>query len=366
MSEKKPFKKLLNKVVNLIMEEEVEIIDNGLDDADITTSVESVKNNTVQDKKEEIKEVEQKEVKEEVEEPKVKSKKSFMKSKPKTLEEDLFKTEEVKTTMELIKENPVPMVEIIENKAVEPQTSTTSDFKYEKAQPMANNVTDELTDEQKEAEEFHAKLDASELVIKKIRKGVLFKDVEFEIFGNGFENTFFELMDAIEDSEVLERSEKTLKMNQMLAELMKIDENKEEEVYECFMIIRHELHKAKNNLGEYDAKVHARKELHADYVLDYKIPELYENKEVRSLLLESDLRSFSELMSLVDTMYMELGRNNFVTKEKRERMQNEYTDLLWSSTSICEILKNIELLKYDLYKLNNGLDEFSKTALALY
>lgn len=366
MGEKKSFKKLFNKVVNLIMEEEVEIVDNGLDDADMTVSAESVENDAVKDKKEEVKEVEQKEVKEEVEEPKIKNKKSFMKPKTKTLEEDLFKTEEVKTTMELIKENPVPMVEIIENKNIEPKTSTQSDFKYEKAQPMNNNVTDELTDEQKEAEEFHAKLDASELAIKKIRGSVLFKDVEFEIFRNGFESTFFELMDAIEDSEVLERSEKTFKMNQMLSELMKIDETKEEEVYDCFMIIRHELHKAKNSLGEYDARVHARKEIQEKYVLDYIIPELYENKESRNLLLESDLRSFSELMSLVDTMYMELGRNNFVTKEKRERMQNEYTDLLWASTSICEILKNIELLKYDLYKLNNGLDEFSKTALALY
>lgn len=369
MGEKKSFKKLFNKVVNLIMEEEVEIVDNGLDDADETVSTEPIENDAVQNKKEEIKEVKQEEIKkeiEDVEETKIKNKKPFMKPKTKTLEEDLFKTEEVKTTMELIKENPVSMVEIIENKDIESKVSNKSDFKYEKAQPMANNVTEELTDEQKEAEEFHAKLDASELAIKNIRQNVLFKDVESEIFGSGFENTFFELMDEIRENELLERSEKTTKMNQMLSELMKIDETKEEEVYDCFMTIRHELHKVKNNLGEYDTRVYSRKDLQEDYILDYRIPELYENKEVRNLLLESDLRSFSELMSLVDTMYMELSRNNFVTKEKRERMQNEYTDLLWASSTLCEIVKNIELLKYDLYKLNNGLDEFSKTALALY
>lgn len=378
MGEKKPFKKIFNKVVNLIMEEEVEIVDNGLDDVDSTITSEPVENSSKIDKKDEVKEVEQKVVekeevkeqienkKEEVKEVKIKNKKSFMKPKTKTLEEDLFKNEEIKTTMELIKENPVPMVEIIENKNVKSSVSAKSDFKYEKAQPIADNVTNELTDEQKEAEEFHAKLDASELAIKKIRSSVLFKDIEFEVFGNGFENTFFELMDAIEENQILERSEKTSKMNKMLFELMKINADNEEEVYDCFMIIRHELHKAKNGLGEYDSRVHIRKETYEKYVLDYKIPELYENKEVRHLLLESDIRSFTELMSLVDTMYMELSRNSFITKEKRERMQNEYTDLLWYSSSICEILKNIELLKYDLYKLNNGLDEFSKTALALY
>lgn len=381
MRERKTFKSLvknqLDKFASFILEEE-EIIDDGLDKIDTSLSSNSINTTDNIETKEEtvefIKEndaqqieetVDVTEVKKEVEEVKQKNKNSFFKTKStKTLEEDLFKPEETKTTMELIKENPVPTVEIIEIKEPDKKFFQKSTFKYEKAKPVENEVTDELTEEQKEEKAFYDKLDASESILNTIRKNVLFKDIEDKLFDNDFEKTFFDLLDAIEENQTLERFEKVTKKANLLEDLMKT-QNTEEEIYDYFTKIHHELHKAKNSLGEYSSKVRNNPDLQEDIVLEYRIPDMYENPKYRKLLLKSDIQSFSELISLVDVMYTKLDNNKYVTNEKRKMMQSDYTDLMWSSNSLFEILKNIELLKYDLNKLENEVDEFSKTGLAL-
>lgn len=376
MGEEKTLKRFFNKAVNfvtdLITEEEVEIIDNGLDDVEDSfvdkeesaKKKEYVKSETAKSVKKDTHYAEDVNDDEVVESYKPKKKNPFSKSTTKTLEEDLFKPEEVKTTMELIKENPVLSVEVIEEKKPVKKV----DFKYEKAPSVVENETEELTAEQKEAEEFHAKLDDGEMAIKTIRKNVIFKEIETQIFRDGFENTFFDLLEAIDESTVLEKDEKILKKNTILSELMSIDSSREDEVFDYFIKIRNELHKVENSLGEYNEKVYTKNGLRYDYILSYDIARMYENmsedKEIKEYILESDLDNFLELLSLYNNICDKLESNNYISAQKRNELIDEYVNLVVSSNDMCRILKNIQLFKYDLYKIENGLDEFSKMALA--
>lgn len=379
MGEEKTLKRFFNKAVNfvadLITEEEVEIIDNGLDDVEdssvdkeeFTRKKEYVKPEPVKSVKKDTHYAEDVDEDEVIESYKPKKKNPFSKSTTKTLEEDLFKPEEEKTTMELIKENPVLSVEVIEEKKPVKKV----DFKYEKAPSVIKNETEELTAEQKEEKEFHAKLDGGEMAIKAIRKNIIFKEIETQIFGDGFENTFFDLLEAIEKNTALEKfakNKKILKRNTVLSELMNLDCSKEEEVYDYFIKIRNELHKVENSLGEYSDRVYSEDGLRYDYVLSYDIAKMYENsseeKEIKEYILESDLDNFLELLSLYNNICDKLESNNYISVQKRNELIDEYVNLVVSSNDMCSILKNIQLFKYDLYKIENGLDEFSKMALA--
>lgn len=357
--------KVKNTLVNLIMEEEVEIVDNGLDEIEESTEKDLNKNYN-KEKDVVVNDVENRESVEELkdEENKNKSKMSFMKAKQKTLEEDLFNEEE-KTTMELIKANPEPMVEIIESKKIEKFPAIRQNFKYEKAQNVVENYTEELTNEQKEAEEFYAKMDAREAIIKNLRKQPIFKDVEQEIFGEGLEDTFYSLMNEIEENDVLEASQKLEKMNQVRVEFYKVDDTSEEEVYNYFKMIRHELHKVKNRLGEYNKSVNKYKNTHLDFVLDYKVADMYENSDTKKMLLEADMRNFSELISLTEAMIFKIDENSLLKTmpEKSESFKNEYVDMLWYSNNICDVIIGIEMLKMDISDINNNKGRFSKTVL---
>lgn len=356
-------KKLLNQLVNIFMEEEEEIIDSGLDDVDIDLNRKKQEN--VLGEYESTESDEDIEEKVEFKESKQKVKKQpFVKQKQKTLEEDLFKQDEP-NIMDEMKSIPFQSVEIIE---MDVQSSTAKNEPgdgYKKVASVSENVTEELTEEQKEAEEFYARLDASEEVINQLRKVSLFQEIEQEVFGGGFEDTFFSLMEAIKESQVLERDEKTQKMNSFLSKLISIDTSKDMEVYDYFMVIRHELHKAVNSLGEYSSVVNGDRSLKTDMILNYEISKIYQNGEHINLLLESDVEKYVELQELTREMYLELKGSKYVSEEKRKRMQDEYGNMFLESNTLCEILKNIELVKSDLYKIRNGLDEFSMTSLAL-
>ena len=358
--------KVKDKFFSLVFEEDVEIIDNGLDEVEenISNTEERVAEvEKVVKEEPKIKAIEHKEEKEDV---KVKGKNPFVKPKQKTLEEDLFKDEEEeKTTMELIKENPVEMVEIMETRELDRFPSNKSEVKYEKAQVAGSNVTDELTNEQKEAQEFYAKVDSREAVIRNLRRSVIFRDIEDVVFGEGFEDTFYSLMDAIEDNMVLSSEQKLKKMNQVRIEFFNVNDNDDEEVYNYFKMIRHELYKAKNGLGEYNEEVARNRELQIDAILNYKIADLYENKETKKMLLESDLRSFTELMSLTEAMIIKLEDNSLLKTmpEKKEDFKNEYIDMLWLSNNICDIMTGIEMLKMDISDISNGRERFSGSNL---
>lgn len=369
--------KVKDKLLSFVFEEDVEIIDNGLDEAEenISNTEERIAEVKKVEKVEEIEKVEAVvkeepkakaiEYKEEKEESKPRSKNPF-KSKQKTLEEDLFKEEtEEKTTMELIKENPVKIVEIMENKELDRFPSTKSEVKYEKAQVEGANVTDELTSEQKEAQEFYSKVDSREAIVRNLRKSVVFADIEDAVFGEGFEDTFYSLMDAIEENMVLTSEQKLKKMNQVRVEFFNVDDNNEEEVYNYFKMIRHELYKAKKGLGEYNEQVARNKDLQIDAILNYKIADLYENKELRNMLLESDIRSFSELVSLTEAMIIKLEEHSLLKTmpEKQEAFRNEYIDMLWLSNNICDVIIGIEMLKMDISDINNSRERFSGSNL---
>lgn len=361
--------KVKDKLFSFVFEEDVEIIDNGLDEAEENISnteeevVEVKKVETVSKEEPKAKSIEYKEQKEET---RVRSKNPFVKSKQKTLEEDLFREEtEEKTTMELIKENPVEIVEIMENKELDRFPSNKSDGKYEKAKVEGTNITDELTSEQKEAQEFYSKVDSREAVVRSLKKSVVFADIEDAVFGEGFEDTFYSLMDAIEENMVLTSEQKLKKMNQVRVEFFNVDDNNEEEVYNYFKMIRHELYKAKNGLGEYNEQVAKNKDLQIDAILNYKIADLYENKELRSMLLESDMRSFSELVSLTEAMIIKLEEHSLLKTmpEKQEAFRNEYIDMLWLSNNICDVIIGIEMLKMDISDINNNRERFSGSNL---
>lgn len=342
--------KIKNSIVNLIMEEEDEIKDNGLDDSYENDD----KNNTVE-----------KEVDSDEKETKSKNIRDILKNKStKTLEEDLFneEKEEDKKIMEFVKESPYPVLEIIEED--EKQKGYKNDFKFEKAQSVVENVTEELTEEQEEAQQFYARLDAVEPVIAKLRQEYIFENIEEEVFLNGFEDTFYSLMDAIESSLALEKRDKLIKMNHIKDEFCRINVNNENEVYECFNFIRHELHKAKNELGEYNEDILNSNA--QNYVLDYRIADMYENKETRKMLLSSDMNNFAELMSLTEKMMYRIQDNVWIksSPEKMDSFMLEYNHMLWGSNTIADVLVGIETLKLDIEDIDNNAGRFTRSSLA--
>lgn len=363
---KKTANELFKKVISLFVEEEDEIVGNGLDDAEVNEVYSEKNTDTVIKNEIEVEEVKEKEptkeiVKNEIKE-KIKSKNIFNKQKSNTLEEDLF-SEEEPNIMEEMKSTPFSSVEIIEIDT--PVAKSEGKDSYKKVSTISENVTEELTQEQREKEFFFSRLDRGEEVITELRNLPLFIDIKDELFGEGFEGMFYSLMEAIEDSQSIEKQEKLDKMNGTLSKLMKINIDEDAEVYDFFMMIRHELHKVKNSLGEYSEKVLADKDLRVDTVLNYNISDMYQNPKYAEALLESDKDKYVELQNLVRDMYFEVEGNKFIAKEKKEQMHLEYRDILLSSNTLCDILKNIEIVKDDLYKIRNEIGRFSRTSLVL-
>lgn len=364
-------KDLFKKAMSLFIEEEDEIVGSGLDDAEVTEMYTNKNTKSIEgcDIEEELEpEVEEQEtvkdsLKNEVKE-KIKNKSLFSKPKQKTLEEDLFNEEEP-NIMEEMKSMPFQPVEIIEIDTPVATSKGEGNNSYKKVSTLSENVTDELTKEQQEKELFFSRLDKGESVVNKLRVLSLFREIEEEVFGNGFEETFYSLMEAIEDNQLLEKQEKLDKMNGTLANLMSINIEEDEEVYNFFMMLKHELHKVKNSLGEYSSKVLGDKDLKVKTVLDYNISDICQNPKYSEALLESDREKYIELQNLVRDMYFEVEDNKFIAKEKKTMMHEEYKDILLSSNTLCDILKNIEILKEDLDMIRNEIGRFSRTELVL-
>lgn len=369
---KSVFKKVRDVAVKMIMEEDIEIIDNGLDNADnmedskpvvvANTTEESVavKEEIVEEVKEEPVNNSVSKIREVTEEVKAKAKNPFVKPKSKTLEDDLFKNEEEKSTMELIKESPVAPLEIIETNTVENKSS----FKYEKAVIEEENVTDELTDSQKEQQMFFDMIGAKDKALSNIRRMGLFKNIEQEMFRDGFEDTYFSLMESIEDNMVLEVEDKNKTMAKVLDLLYKTSDA-EDSVYDYFKYIRHELHMVQNNLGIYGQEVYNAKDAVSEAVREYRIAELFERNETRGMLLDSDAKKFGELMSLTETMILKIEADNLLKTmpQKTEALKDEYVDMLWLSNNICDVLVGIETLKNDIVEIENNKGRFDRAEL---
>ena len=377
MSKKKSIKEsgkeALKTLIGLFIENEEEIVSNGLDDAETTDNYQdrytkAVDNDYMEEEpqiEEMVEETAKVEIKEkEKEKEKGKGKNIFTKSKSKTLEEDLFNEEEP-NIMDEMKSMPFQSVEIIEIDTPMVGSKSEASSSYKKAPALSENATDELTEEQQEKELFFSRLDKGEALVNELRKIPLFKEIEEEIFGKGFEETFYSLMEAIEDNQLLEKQEKLDKMNGTLANLMNINIEEDEEVYDFFMMLKHELHKVKNSLGEYSSKVLGDKDLKVKTVLDYNISDICQNPRYIDALLESDREKYEELQGLVRDMYFEVEDNKFIAKEKKTMMHEEYRDILLSSNTVCDILKNIEIVKDDLDKMRKEEGRFSRTALVL-
>lgn len=363
---KKTANDILKKVISLFVEEEEEIVGNGLDDAEVNEISSEKNNDETLNNEVKVEEVKEKEptkdiVKSEIKE-KIKNKSIFNKQKTNTLEEDLF-SEEEPNIMDEMKSTPFNTVEIIEIDT--PVAKFEGKDSYKKVSTVSENVTEELTQEQREKEFFFARLDRGEEVINELKGLDLFAEIKDEMFGEGFEGMFYSLMEAIEDSQSIGKDEKLDKMNGTLSKLMKINMDEDAEVYDFFMMIRHELHKVKNSLGEYSEKVLADKDLKVDIVLNYHISDMYQNPKYADALLESDKDKYVELQNLVRDMYFEVENNKFIANEKKEQMHLEYKDILLSSNTLCDILKNIEIVKDDLYKIRNEIGRFSRTSLVL-
>lgn len=370
---KKSVKKIANKFIGLFLEEEEEhISDSGLDHVEV--SVERKENKPVQENHEVINNIEEvqknteteTEIKEEVkieedrsriEEFKIKTKKPFAKVKQKTLEEELFETEEKNTIMEIMKGSVMPEIEIVESKDVE-------NIDYEKADINIDNATDELTDEQKEEKIFYDKLNMVQNTIDLIKRDDLFSTTVGQLFDDTFEAIFFALMEAINENDMLTKVQKCIRMNKMKDAILILEEGDIVGICEYFKMIRHELHKAENNLGLYSREVKENKNLQVDSVLEYKIAEIYEDESKMHLLLESDKVLFEELASYVRAMDEELENKKSLNVMKITNLQEENIRRIRTTNNICDVLIEIESFKHDLYKIKNGLDEFSKTSLA--
>lgn len=369
--------KAKDAVVNMIMEEQVEIVDNGLDNASPELEGTTVKyeEKVEAPKVENIEEVIHKNheeshsqtvsrVKEAKEDIKNIAKSTFSKNKNKTLEEELFaeekEEEKEKSTMDLIKGSALPPLEIIETNPVENKSS----FKYEKATIEEENVTTELTEAQKEERKFFDMLTRKEKVLDEIRKSPVFANIDAKVFGKGFEDTYFSLMEGIEDNMVLEAEDKNKIMNKILSDLYKCNDT-EEDVYDCFNLMRHELHKVKHGLGIYGNKVYSTRDIQTDSVKDYKIGEMFENPATREFLLKEDMDNFMELMSLTETMMHEIDNNKLLNTmpEKSQAFKNEFVDMLWMSDNYCDVLSGIETMKVYIHQIKNNLGRFNGVAL---
>ena len=150
---KKTANELFKKVISLFVEEEDEIVGNGLDDAEASEVYSEKNTDTIVENEIEVEEVVEKEstmesVKNEIKE-KIKSKNIFTKSKSTTLEEDLF-SEEEPNIMDEMKSTPFNTVEIIEIDT--PVAKSEGKDSYKKVSAISENVTEELTQEQREKE----------------------------------------------------------------------------------------------------------------------------------------------------------------------------------------------------------------------
>ena len=351
-------KKLKNNVLNLIMEEEDEIKDDGLD------GYGDFKDDKVEDLIEETISYDEYKVDKE---NKAKNLRDILKSKPKTLEEDLFRDEDEsdKKIMEFVKESPYPVLEIVDLDSKN-SPSLNSEFAYEKAHSVEEDVVEELTDEQEEEKRFYTILNAAELAIESLRKQYIFRDIEEDIFLDGFKETFYTLIESIDDNLALEKREKICKMNEMKDAVYAIDIEDEGSIYDCFNIIRQELHKVSNELGEYNEYIANSEDINDSCVLEYKIADMYENKETRALLLDTDAKKFAELMSLTEKMMYKIQDNVWINScpEKTDKFMLEYNKMLWGSNTVSDVLLGIETLKMDIEDITNNTGRFTRSALA--
>lgn len=338
----KTIKKKVNEFVESITYEEEEmILDNGLDEDYDNSTMTVAKINEPLKTEPVVKETEELNS---TSEPKVKTLLSRKAPKKEDVEEH-----EHQSVMDKLKSTPVTVEVVDEESGLSsfPIYEKKENAQYEKAVINVEDVTEELTEEQKIAEIFYQKMD--------------FRDEKIV----GFKDTFYDVVQLIENSEIFSRDRKIEKIKELEVEFFNVDDDNDGSIYMFYTKISHEYHMAKNSLGEYNAEIYNDPKLQIDYLLRYEMSKLYADDNLYTCLLEEDKKLLNEIGDLYETLLNKMYNYKLLNAEKSK--QKEYIDyfsaIVSGSDNHCEALNVKYILENAIYDIDNKQGRFQSSSI---
>lgn len=339
----KSLKKKVNEFVESITYEEEEIImDNGMDDDFDSSTMTVAKINEPLKQEPVVKETEELNSSNE---PKVKT----LLSRKATKKEEVVDESEHQSVMDKLKSTPVKVETVEDESALSgfPVYEKKETVNYEKAVINAEELTEELTEEQKMAEIFYQKMD--------------YRDDKII----GFKDTFYDVVQLIENSEIFSRERKIEKIKELEVDFFNVDDNNDGSIYMFYTKIAHEYHMAKNSLGEYNAEIYNDPKLQIDYLLRYEMAKLHADDNLYTCLLEEDKKLLNDIGDLYETLLNKIYSYKLLNAEKTK--QKEYVDyfskIVAGSNNYCEALNVKYILENAINDIDNKQGRFQSSSI---
>ena len=181
----------------------------------------------------------------------------------------------------------------------------------------------------------------------------------------GFVDTFYDVIELIEDNVTLSRERKLQKLNKIKKDFFLVNDDSNREIYNFYISISHELYMLKNNLGEYNDKIANNKDLQVPELLEYRIADLFNNDELYVYLLDEDKQSYNELVDLVNPLLHKIQTHNILSSipEKQLQYENYFKDLVFNANNCCQILEAKEILEQSLQDIETKSGMFKSTEI---